>query len=155
MRTRRLRMRTKNNRRRGGANTIRKAIMRGKINLLKAKCNAKYNMKEVEKHMKEVDKQLKTIDQNLAEIMYQKEKLELKKQALIECQNNYADNGTPAYSFERVMGPGPLGKHAKRVSEPTPTPIKGSPQTYGFRGIYQEGKIPPGASQRDIAESSF
>jgi len=68
-------LRTKNNRRKGGANTTRKAIMQGKINLLKAKCNKNYNQKEV-------DNQLKKIEKNLEEIIYQKEKLELKKKSI-------------------------------------------------------------------------
>jgi hypothetical protein len=126
IRTRRIR--TKNNRRKGGANTTRKAIMVAKINLLKAKCNEKYNKKEV-------DKQLKTIDQNLEEIMYQKEKLELKKKALIECQQDNGINSASAHSFQRVMGPGPHGKHATRVS---------TSEKYGFPGnIYPEAKISP------------
>jgi hypothetical protein len=133
LRTRRLRMRTrrfrtKNNRRKGGANTIRKAIMAAKINLLEAKCNEKYNTKDV-------DKQLKTIEQNLEEIMYQKEKLELKKEALIKCQKKNGINSASARSFQRVMGPGPHGKHATRVS---------TSEKYGFPGnIYPEAKISP------------
>jgi hypothetical protein len=103
MRTKRLRMRkmrtrrerTKNNRRKGGANTTRKAIMRGKINLLKAKCNEKYNQKEV-------DKQLKKIEKNLEEIMYQKEKLEFKKKALTECQFDNGIKSESSKSFESV-----------------------------------------------------
>jgi len=49
--------------------------MQGKINLLKAKCNKNYNQKEV-------DNQLKKIEKNLEEIIYQKEKLELKKKSI-------------------------------------------------------------------------
>lgn len=107
MRTRRLRMRKMKSRRKGGANTTRKAIMKGKIDYLEAKCKAKYNRKDV-------DKQLKSIEKKLNEIMYQKEKLESKKEALINCQN---DNGLKesSGSFTRVAPQG----HAKVIDGST------------------------------------
>lgn len=108
--------------RKGGANTTRKAIMVGKINFLEAKCKAKYNMKEV-------DKQLKTIEKKLNEIIYQKEKLELKKQALTECQKDNGIKTESSKSFTRVAVP--ADKHVQVI--PKKDLSQGSSGTaYGF-----------------------